>query len=198
MWLTSSVSSIRVGIDKFESSSRLAWVGIKMAGSVNKAILVGNLGRDPEVRTFASGAKYCNLSVATSDRWQDRSTGETRERTEWHRVTIYSENTVRFAEQYLRKGSCVYVEGKIETRKWQDPQTGQDRYSTEIAVRPFGGQLTSVGRRDDADFDQSRSDQGGWGSSYSDNHYRKQDSIDRADRSQGFDDDMDQDDEIPF
>ncbi|MFW2544486.1 single-stranded DNA-binding protein [Primorskyibacter sp. 2E107] len=112
-----------------------------MAGSVNKVILVGNLGRDPEVRSFQNGGKVCNLRIATSENWKDRNTGERRERTEWHSVAIFNENLARLAEQYLRKGSKVYVEGKLETRKWQD-QNGQDRYSTEVVLRPYAGELT--------------------------------------------------------
>ena len=104
-----------------------------MAGSVNKVILVGNLGRDPEVRTFQNGGKVCNLRIATSENWKDRNTGERRERTEWHSVAIFSEPLARIAEQYLRKGSKVYLEGQLETRKWQD-QTGQDRYTTEVVA----------------------------------------------------------------
>jgi single-strand DNA-binding protein len=117
-----------------------------MAGSVNKVIIVGNLGADPEVRTFPSGGKVCNLSVATSEQWRDKQTGERREKTEWHRVSIYNENLVRIAEQYLRKGSKVYLEGQLETRKWQD-QSGQDRYTTEIALRPFRGEMTLLDGR---------------------------------------------------
>ena len=104
-----------------------------MAGSVNKVIIIGNLGQDPEVRNFPSGGKVCNFSVATSENWKDRNTGERRERTEWHRISITSEPLVRIAEQYLRKGAKVYLEGQLETRKWQD-QSGQDRYSTEIVA----------------------------------------------------------------
>ena len=118
-----------------------------MAGSVNKVILIGNLGRDPEVRTFQNGGKVCNLRIATSDTWKDRNTGERREKTEWHSVAIFNENLARLAEQYLRKGSKVYVEGKLETRKWQD-QSGQDRYSTEVVLRPFSGELTFLDSRD--------------------------------------------------
>ena len=102
-----------------------------MAGSVNKVILVGNLGRDPEVRTFQNGGKVCNLRIATSENWKDRNTGERREKTEWHSVAIFSEPLARIAEQYLRKGSKVYIEGQLETRKWQD-QSGQDRDTTEV------------------------------------------------------------------
>ncbi len=117
-----------------------------MAGSVNKVILVGNLGRDPEVRTFQNGGKVCNLRIATSENWKDRNTGERREKTEWHSVAIFSEPLARIAEQYLRKGSKVYLEGQLETRKWQD-QSGQDRYSTEVVLRPYKGELTLLDGR---------------------------------------------------
>lgn len=109
--------------------------------SVNKVILIGNLGRDPEIRTFQNGGKVCNLTVATSERWKDRNSGERKERTEWHSVAIFADPIVRVAEQYLRKGSKVYLEGQLETRKWQD-QSGQDRYSTEVVLRPYKGELT--------------------------------------------------------
>ena len=101
-----------------------------MAGSLNKVTLIGNLGADPEVRTFNNGGKVCNLRIATSERWRDKNTGENREKTEWHTVAIFSEGLVRVCEQYLRKGSSIYIEGKLQTRKWQD-QSGNDRYSTE-------------------------------------------------------------------
>jgi single-strand DNA-binding protein len=117
-----------------------------MAGSVNKVILVGNLGADPEVRSFPNGGRVCNLSVATSERWKDRNTGEQRERTEWHRVCIYSEPLIGVAERYLKKGSKIYVEGQLETRKWQD-QSGQDRYTTEVALRPYRSELTMLDGR---------------------------------------------------
>ena len=118
-----------------------------MAGSVNKVILIGNLGRDPEVRTFQNGGKVCNLRIATSENWRDKATGERRDRTEWHSVAIFNENLTKIAEQYLRKGSKVYVEGQLETRKWQD-QSGQERYTTEIVLRPFRGELTLLDGRD--------------------------------------------------
>ncbi|MEL6509120.1 MAG: single-stranded DNA-binding protein [Pseudomonadota bacterium] len=117
-----------------------------MAGSVNKVIIVGNLGRDPEVRTFQNGGKVCNLRIATSENWKDRNTGERKERTEWHSVAIFSEPLARVAEQYLRKGSKVYIEGQLETRKWQD-QSGQDRYSTEVVLRPYKSELTMLDGR---------------------------------------------------
>ena len=121
-----------------------------MAGSVNKVILIGNLGRDPEVRSFPNGGKVCNLRIATSENWKDRNTGERREKTEWHSVAIFSEPLVRVAEQYLRKGSKIYIEGQLETRKWQD-QSGQDRYSTEVVLRPYTSALTMLdGRGDNA------------------------------------------------
>ncbi len=119
-----------------------------MAGSVNKVILIGNLGADPEVRTFQNGGKVCNLRVATSENWKDRNTGERRERTQWHQVAIFSEPLVRVAEQYLSKGRKVYIEGQLETRKWQD-QSGQDRYTTEVVLRPYRGELTLLDSRGD-------------------------------------------------
>lgn len=111
-----------------------------MAGSVNKVILVGNLGRDPEVRSFQSGDKVCNLSIATSETWKDRASGERKEKTEWHRVAIYNQNLVTICEKYLTKGSKVYIEGKLETREYE--KDGEKRYSTEITIRNFGGELT--------------------------------------------------------
>lgn len=119
-----------------------------MAGSVNKVIIIGNLGRDPEVRSFANGGKVCNLRIATSETWRDRTTGERKERTEWHSVSILSEPIAKIAEQYLKKGSTVYIEGQLETRKWQD-QSGADRYSTEVVVRPYSGNMTLLGGRGD-------------------------------------------------
>jgi single-strand DNA-binding protein len=117
-----------------------------MAGSVNKVILVGNLGADPEVRTLPSGNKVVNLSVATSDSWRDKNSGERKEKTEWHRVVIFSEGLVRVAEQYLRKGAKVYLEGALQTRKWQD-QSGQDKYSTEVVLQGFNSTLTMLDGR---------------------------------------------------
>ncbi len=117
-----------------------------MAGSVNKVILVGNLGNDPEVRNLPSGGKVVNLSVATSERWKDRNTGEQREKTEWHRVVIFSEGLARVAEQYLRKGSKVYIEGQLQTRKWQD-QSGQDKYSTEVVLQNFNSSMVLLDGR---------------------------------------------------
>lgn len=131
-----------------------------MSGSVNKVILVGNLGRDPEVRQFQNGGQVCNLSVATSETWKDRQTGERKEKTEWHRVAIFSEGLVRVAQNYLRKGSKVYIEGQLETRKWQD-QSGQDRYTTEIVLRNFNSQLTMLDGRDGGGGRESAGYEGG-------------------------------------
>jgi single-strand DNA-binding protein len=137
-----------------------------MAGSVNKVILVGNLGADPEIRTLPSGGKVAQLSVATSESWRDKNTGERKERTEWHRVVIFSEGLVRVAEQYLRKGSKVYLEGALQTRKWTD-QSGQDKYSTEVVLQGFNSTLTMLDGRGDNDnaggggFTGSRSEGGG-------------------------------------
>ena len=118
-----------------------------MAGSVNKVILVGNLGRDPEVRTAQDGSKIVNLSIATSESWKDRTSGERKEKTEWHRVVIFNPNLADIAERYLKKGSTVYVEGALQTRKWTD-QSGAEKYSTEVVISRFRGDLTLLGGRD--------------------------------------------------
>ena len=131
-----------------------------MAGSVNKVILVGNLGRDPEVRRLNSGAPVVNMRIATSENWRDKATGERQERTEWHNVVIFNENLAKIAEQYLKKGSKVYVEGQLQTRKWQD-QSGQDRYTTEVVLTRFRGELTLLdGRGDGAQASEGGSDFG--------------------------------------
>jgi len=156
-----------------------------MAGSVNKVIIVGNLGRDPEVRTFQNGGKVCNLRIATSENWKDKTTGERKERTEWHSVAIFSEPLARIAEQYLKKGSKVYIEGQLETRKWQD-QSGQDRYTTEIVLRPYRGELTLLDGRSDSSGGGYGGDQGGYDSGSS------------SGGSFGSSAPSDMDDEIPF
>ena len=119
-----------------------------MSGSVNKVILLGNLGRDPEVRSTQDGVKIVNLNIATSERWKDRNSGEQRERTEWHRVVIFNENLGRIAEQYLRKGSTVYLEGQLQTRKWTDQQ-GVEKYTTEVVLQRYRGELTLLGSRNE-------------------------------------------------
>ena len=117
-----------------------------MAGSVNKVILIGNLGKDPEIRRTQDGRPIANLSVATSESWRDKATGERKEKTEWHRVVIFNEGLCRIAEQYLKKGSKVYLEGSLQTRKWQD-QSGQDKYSTEVVLQGFNSTLTMLDGR---------------------------------------------------
>lgn len=132
-----------------------------MAGSVNKVILVGNLGRDPEVRRLNNGEQVCNLRLATTETWRDKASGERRERTEWHQVVIFNENLTRVAEQFLRKGSKVYVEGQLQTRKWTD-QSGVEKYSTEVVLQRFRGEMVLL---------DSRGGGGGGGSDYSDDGF---------------------------
>ncbi|MEM9716233.1 MAG: single-stranded DNA-binding protein [Pseudomonadota bacterium] len=137
-----------------------------MAGSLNKVMLIGNLGRDPEVRTFQNGGKVVNFSIATSERWRDKASGEQRERTQWHNIAVFNEPLGRIAEQYLKKGSKVFVEGQLETRKWQD-QSGQDRYTTEVVLRPYTGNLTLLdGRGQGGGDDYGAPSGGGMGDSY--------------------------------
>ncbi len=156
-----------------------------MAGSVNKVILIGNLGRDPEVKTFANGGMVCNLRIATSETWKDRNTGERKEKTEWHSVAIFNEGVAKNAERYLKKGSKVYIEGQLETRKWQD-QSGNDRYSTEVTIRPFNGELTFLDGRSGGDQGQQQD-------------YGQQDEGDRPQQNQVSNNRrQDIDDEIPF
>lgn len=120
-----------------------------MAGSVNKVIIVGNVGQDPEVRQFQNGGQVCSFSIATSENWKDKNTGERREKTEWHRISVFSEGLIRVVQSYVKKGSKLYIEGQLETRKWQD-QNGQDRYSTEVVLRGFGATLTMLDSRNGA------------------------------------------------
>ncbi len=121
-----------------------------MSGSINKVILVGNLGKDPEVRAMQNGDKVVQLNLATSDRWKDKNSGEQRDRTEWHRVVIFNQHYGKIAEQYLKKGNTVYIEGQLQTRKWVD-QNGQDKYTTEIVLQAFKGELTLLGSRNNSD-----------------------------------------------
>lgn len=162
-----------------------------MAGSVNKVILVGNLGADPEIRSLGSGDRVANLRIATSESWRDRTSGERKEKTEWHRVVIFNENLVKVAENYLRKGSTVYIEGSIQTRKWTD-QSGVEKYSTEIVLQKFRGELTMLGGRgDDAGGGRDSGDYAGGGGGFGGG---------RANQSSGPREDFsaDLDDEIPF
>ena len=158
-----------------------------MAGSVNKVILIGNLGADPEVRTFQNGGKVCNLRIATSETWRDKASGERKEKTEWHRVSVFSEGLVRVCEQYLKKGSKVYIEGALTTRKWQDQATGQDRYQTEVVLQGFGSTLTMLdgrsGGQGGGDFGGGSSSGGNFGG---------------GDQSSAMPGPSDFDDEIPF
>jgi len=131
-----------------------------MAGSLNKVMLIGNLGQDPEIRSFQNGGRVANLRIATSETWKDRNTGERQERTEWHTVAIFSDGLINVVENYLKKGSKVFIEGKLQTRKWQD-QNGNDRYSTEVVLRGFDGTLTML---DGASGGGGRSSGGGFGS----------------------------------
>jgi single-strand DNA-binding protein len=155
----------------------------KMSGSVNKVTLVGNLGRDPEVRAMQNGDKIVQLSIATSDRWKDKSSGEQRERTEWHRVVIFNDALGKIAEQYLKKGSTVYLEGQLQTRKWTDQQSGQEKYTTEVVLQRYRGELTLLGSRSE---NQITND-------------RQNDQIDQSNQVSMSDDiASDLDDEIPF
>jgi single-strand DNA-binding protein len=121
-----------------------------MAGSVNKVILVGNLGKDPEIRTFQNGGRVASFSIATSESWKDKTSGERKEKTEWHRISVLNDNLVGIVERYLKKGAKVYLEGQLETRKWTD-KDGQEKYTTEVVLRPFRGELTMLdGKRDGA------------------------------------------------
>ena len=164
-----------------------------MAGSVNKVILVGNLGADPEIRSLNSGDRVANLRVATSETWRDRTSGERKEKTEWHRVVIFNDNLVKVAEQYLRKGSKVYIEGSLQTRKWAD-QSGQEKFSTEVVLQKFRGELTMLDGKGDGD--SGGRDSGDYGSSSGGGGFasgpRSQGSGPREDFS------ADLDDEIPF
>ncbi|GHG09431.1 single-stranded DNA-binding protein [Paracoccus aerius] len=161
-----------------------------MAGSVNKVILIGNLGRDPEIRTFQNGGKVANLRIATSEQWKDRNTGERKERTEWHSVAIMSEGLVNVVERFLKKGSKVYVEGQLETRKWQD-QSGQERYTTEVVLRGFNGTLQMLDGREGGAGGGGRDSGGGY-----DDYERGGSSSGGG--SQGGGSRSDYDDEIPF
>ena len=152
-----------------------------MAGSVNKVILIGNLGKDPEVRRMQSGDPVVNLSVATSETWRDKSSGERKEKTEWHRVVIFNKNLAEIAEKYLRKGAKVYVEGSLQTRKWSD-KDGQEKYSTEVVLQNFRGELTMLDSKGEGGGGGGRGSYGGGGAS---------DAPASFDRS-------DMDDEIPF
>jgi len=173
-----------------------------MAGSVNKVIIIGNLGKDPEIRTLNSGERVANLTVATSEQWRDKMTGERKEKTEWHRVVIFNDNLAKIAEQYLRKGSTVYLEGSLQTRKWTDQQ-GVEKYTTEIVLQRFNGNLTLLGGRGDSGggggassggYDQG----GGYGGGFDDGGYGAPASSGPKAQGSGPKQNFDLDDEIPF
>jgi len=163
-----------------------------MAGSVNKVILIGNLGKDPEIRRTQDGRPIANLSVATSESWRDKATGERKEKTEWHRVVIFNEGLCRIAEQYLKKGSKVYLEGSLQTRKWQD-QSGQDKYSTEVVLQGFNSQLTMLDRAGGGGGDIGADEGGDFGSSGPSTREKKPALAGAGGGKRG-----DMDDEIPF
>ncbi|MBM3605138.1 MAG: single-stranded DNA-binding protein [Alphaproteobacteria bacterium] len=165
-----------------------------MAGSVNKVILIGNLGRDPEIRSFQNGGKVASLRIATSETWKDRTTGERREKTEWHTVSIMSEGLVGVVERFLKKGSKVYIEGQLETRKWQD-QSGQDRYSTEVVLRGLNGTLQMLDGRGEGGGGMGGGSGGGRDSGGYDEYGSGQS---RSGSSGGGAGRADYDDEIPF
>ena len=154
-----------------------------MSGSVNKATIVGNLGKDPEARSMNNGGEVVSFSVATSESWNDKQSGEKREKTEWHNIVIFNENLGRIAKQYLRKGSSVYVEGQLQTRKWTD-QSGADRYTTEVVLQRFRGELTLLGGKGEASEQRPAE-------SYQDRHVG-------ASQSQGNAFESDLDDDVPF
>jgi len=165
-----------------------------MAGSVNKAIIIGNLGRDPEIRSLNNGDRVASLRIATSESWRDKASGERKEKTEWHSVVIFNENIVKVAENYLKKGSTVYVEGSLQTRKWTDQQ-GVEKYSTEIVIQRFNGQLTMLGGRGDSQ--GGGGDRGGYGGGRDDD-YSSGFSTGGANKPSGPKESYDLNDDIPF
>ena len=176
-----------------------------MAGSINKVILIGNVGNDPEVRSFNNGGKVCNLSIATSDTWKDKQTGERREKTEWHRVAIFNEGLVGIVERYVKKGTKLYIEGKLQTRKWQD-RDGNDKYTTEVVLQGYDGNLTLLDSRNSGgqggggygggNMDQSRGDYGGGNVGYGGGNQGG--GSRSASAQEGPKQDFDLDDDIPF
>ena len=163
-----------------------------MAGSVNKVILIGNLGKDPEIRTLNSGDRVCNLRIATSETWRDKATGERKEKTEWHQVVIFNENIVKVCENYLKKGSTVYIEGSLTTRKYTDQQ-GVEKYTTEVVIQRFNGNLTMLGGRGDGG-----GSGGGGGGGRSDDDYGSGFSSGSQSRPSGPKENYDLNDDIPF
>ena len=168
-----------------------------MAGSVNKVILIGNLGKDPEIRTLNSGDRVANLRIATSEQWRDKATGERKEKTEWHQIVIFNENIVKVAENYLKKGSTDYIEGSVQTRKYTDAQ-GVEKYSTEIVLQRFNGQLTMLGGRNDSQGGGQGGGYGGGGGGRNDDDYSSGFSTGGANKPSGPKESYDLNDDIPF
>ncbi|MBX4336355.1 single-stranded DNA-binding protein [Bartonella raoultii] len=173
-----------------------------MAGSLNKVILIGNLGADPEIRRLNSGDQVANLRIATSESWRDRNTNERKERTEWHNIVIFNENLIKIVEQYLKKGSKIYIEGQLQTRKWQD-QNGNDRYTTEIVLQKYRGELQMLDGRGTAGGEQvqgtSQASGGyGSGSSFSDSVASQRDAFSRNANQPREDFSQKLDDDVPF
>jgi len=164
-----------------------------MSGSVNKVTIVGNLGRDPEIRAMQNGDKIVQLSLATSDRWKDKTSGEQREKTEWHRVVIFNDALGRIAEQYLKKGSTVYIEGQLQTRKWTDQQSGQEKYTTEVVLQRYRGELTLLGMRPDSSLSNQNQN-----NSIEQNNYQDSSQNQNQNQNQSQNIASDLDDEIPF
>jgi single-strand DNA-binding protein len=166
----------------------------RMSGSLNKVTLIGNLGSDPEIKAMQNGDKIVNLSIATSDRWKDKTTGEQRERTEWHRVVIFNDALGRIAEQYLKKGSTIYIEGQLQTRKWTDQQSGQEKYTTEVVLQRYRGEITMLGARPD----NSYSNQSQSSVSNQSQSSNEQSNFQETNQNQVSNIASDLDDEIPF
>ena len=160
-----------------------------MSGSVNKVILIGNVGQDPEIRSFQTGGKVCNLSIATSERWKDRETKEQKERTQWHRVVVFNEPLINLIEMYVKKGSKLYIEGQLETRKWTDA-SGQEKYSTEVVLRAYKGELTFLDSR------SNNNDNDSFQSSNQVNETKNTEINQVVNEPSGIDSDID--DDIPF
>ncbi|WP_375634455.1 MULTISPECIES: single-stranded DNA-binding protein [unclassified Bartonella] len=168
-----------------------------MAGSLNKVILIGNLGADPEIRRLNSGDQVANLRIATSESWRDRNTNERKERTEWHNIVIFNENLVKVAEQYLKKGSKIYIEGQLQTRKWQD-QNGNDRYTTEVVLQKYRGELQMLDGRGAASGEQGASQGGSYSGGFADSHSNQRNAFGQNNNQLGESFSHKLDDDVPF
>ncbi|ACS51477.1 MULTISPECIES: single-stranded DNA-binding protein [Bartonella] len=168
-----------------------------MAGSLNKVILIGNLGADPEIRRLNSGDQVANLRIATSESWRDRNTNERKERTEWHNIVIFNENLVKVAEQYLKKGSKIYIEGQLQTRKWQD-QNGNDRYTTEVVLQKYRGELQMLDGRGAAGGEQGASQGGSYSGGFADSNSNQRNTFGQNNNQLGESFSHKLDDDVPF